>query len=193
MADISLKGLLMDKGEAVAGWTRQLMRQNDALEKMMREVIRQAKDEPFQSQCLTLTFTKRNTRKPYTVFGHPVDYRPDLAWRLTAQGERWSGLTRWHEIEPVFPPDYGTKKSDKIYRLTDRMERASPGAIKRVKLYESMRQRLRREAMILHDLLPRMKEFEPASEWIIEEGLGAPTREELLEVMKRCRADNFFL
>lgn len=168
MADISLKGLLMDNGVAAQRWSVKLLQRYRALDQMMRVTAAECEAECGRNAYVALSYMKK-TVAGVTIAGTQIRYRPTLAWRLRARGAELCGMASWVPVEPFYPRDV-SERTEKTAVLSEYLQRNMPATWERFKVYEVMKQRLRSEASLLYRVLCHLDELNETIQWIALEG-----------------------
>lgn len=168
MADISLKGLLMDNGVAAQRWSVKLLQRYRALDQMMRVTAAECEAECGGNAYVALSYMKK-TVAGVTIAGTQIRYRPTLAWRLRARGAELCGMASWVPVEPFYPRDI-SERTEKTAVLSEYLQRNMPATWERFKVYEVMKQRLRSEASLLYRVLCHLDELNETIQWIALEG-----------------------
>lgn len=170
MAEISLKGLLMDNGVAADRWTQKLLHQYQAVDQLMKATAEQFEAECGRNPYLALNYVQKAVTGMESA-GTVIRYRPELAWRVKSTGARLSGLQSWVTVEPFFRKDLKRSGRDaQAANLAKRLQRDVPATFERLKVYEVMKQRLRAEASLLYRVLQRLDEMSESTQWTRLEG-----------------------
>lgn len=168
MAEISLKGLLMDNGVAGQRWSIKLLQRYRALDQMMKATAAQCEAECGRNAYVALSYMKK-TVAGVTIADTQIRYRPNLAWRLRARGAELCGMASWVAVEPFYPRDI-SERTEKTAVLSEHLQRNMPATWERFKVYEVMKQRLRSEASLLYRVLCHLDELNQTTGWITLEG-----------------------
>lgn len=190
MAEISLKGLLMDKGETADRWGGKLLHHYDALVGIMRGAAAQFEAECGSNPYLALAFTRKAV-SAFTVAGETINYRPDIQWRLKSPGAKVCGLGDWVTVEPFYDRhENAPERLQKAGLLADRMLKDLPATWERLRVYEVIKQRLRSEASLVYRTLQRLDELEETSAWMTLDGHHATiqaARDKLLQLRSQAK------